>query len=657
MRGAREIVGMRADGREFAAEASILKVDSGGKKLLAVMLRDITERKRAESLNQGQNRVLEMIAGKAPLNDTLAELMRVIENQAEGMLCSVLLLGKDGGHLYHGAAPSLPQEYNRLVEGHQIGPQAGSCGTAAYRREPVFVTDIRTDPLWAPYREIAARFGLGACWSTPIFSHENKLLGTFAIYYRQPRSPTQTETRLIEIATHIAGIAIERQQAEQKLQQRAEEFAALYAASQHLAVPLEVPALLEEIATRAAELLNAPSVGVLLYDKAQDNLELVFTKGTKPPIPLGTRISLNEGITGRTARSRQPLIVNDYEAWEHRVTRFGHMGVKSVVEAPMLFAGELIGVLGVSDFHVKHNFTETDAHLLMLFAAQAAAAVRNTRLREEAQQRAEQLAASEAALRHSEQEVQQMNAELEQRVIDRTVQLKAANEELEAFSYSVSHDLRAPLRSIDGFTQVLLEDCGERLDAESRESLDRVRKAGQRMERIVDGLLTLARVARDEVHFTTVDLSALAHAIASELQTGQPERQAQFVIAPGLTVNADADLMHIALENLLRNAWKFTGRSPAVRIELGVTQRDRDDVYFVRDNGAGFDMNFANKLFRPFQRLHHMSEFEGTGVGLATVSRIIRRHGGQVWAEGATGNGATFFFTIPPVAEELSKLA
>jgi PAS domain S-box-containing protein len=657
MRGAREIVGMRADGREFAAEASILKVDSGGKKLLAVMLRDITERKRAESLNQGQNRVLEMIAGKAPLNDTLAELMRVIENQAEGMLCSVLLLGKDGGHLYHGAAPSLPQEYNRLVEGHQIGPQAGSCGTAAYRREPVFVTDIRTDPLWAPYREIATRFGLGACWSTPIFSHENKLLGTFAIYYRQPRSPTETETRLIKIATHIAGIAIERQQAEQELQQRAEEFAALYAASQHLAVPLDVPALLEEIATRAAELLNAPSVGVLLYDKAQDNLELVFTRGTKPPVPLGTRISLNEGITGRTAQSRQAMIINDYEAWEHRVTRFGHIGIKSVVEAPMLFAGELIGVLGVSDFHMKHNFTETDAHLLMLFAAQAAAAVRNTRLREEAQQRAEQLAASEAALRRSEQEVQRMNAELEQRVADRTVQLKAANEELEAFSYSVSHDLRAPLRSIDGFTQVLLEDCGERLNAESRESLDRVRKAGQRMERIVDGLLTLARVARDEVHFTTVDLSALAHAIAGELQAGQPGRQAQFIIAPGLTINADPDLMHIALENLLRNAWKFTGRSPAVRIELGVMQRDRDDVYFVRDNGAGFDMNFANKLFRPFQRLHHMSEFEGTGVGLATVSRIIRRHGGQVWAEGATGNGATFFFTVPSVAEELSKLA
>jgi light-regulated signal transduction histidine kinase (bacteriophytochrome) len=213
------------------------------------------------------------------------------------------------------------------------------------------------------------------------------------------------------------------------------------------------------------------------------------------------------------------------------------------------------------------------------------------------------------------------------------------------------------LRSIDGFTQVLLEDCGERLNAESRESLDRVRKAGQRMERIVDGLLTLARVARDEVHFTTVDLSALAHAIAGELQAGQPGRQAQFIIAPGLTINADPDLMHIALENLLRNAWKFTGRSPAVRIELGVMQRDRDDVYFVRDNGAGFDMNFANKLFRPFQRLHHMSEFEGTGVGLATVSRIIRRHGGQVWAEGATGNGATFFFTVPSVAEELSKLA
>ena len=238
--------------------------------------------------------------------------------------------------------------------------------------------------------------------------------------------------------------------------------------------------------------------------------------------------------------------------------------------------------------------------------------------------------------------------------------LEASNKELEAFSYSVSHDLRAPLRSIDGFGQILLEDYADILDAQGKDHLVRVRSATQHMGELIDDLLKLSRVTRSEMKQVLVDLSALARAIAVELRKSQPERRVQFVIAPGAVANGDARLLRVLLENLLANAWKFTSKHPTARIEFGVTQlgevgsqqsavgsRQSQIVYFVRDDGAGFDMSYAGKLFGAFQRLHTASEFPGTGIGLATVQRIVYRHGGRVWAEGAVDQGATFYFTLP----------
>jgi len=229
---------------------------------------------------------------------------------------------------------------------------------------------------------------------------------------------------------------------------------------------------------------------------------------------------------------------------------------------------------------------------------------------------------------------------------ERTTQLEAANQELEAFSYSVSHDLRAPLRSLDGFSQALLEDCSDRLDAQGKEYLQRVRTASQRMAKLIDDLLDLSRVTRSEMRVESVDLSALARGIAAELQRREPARTMEFEIAPKLVARGDEGLLRVVLENLLGNAWKFTGKRPRARIELGVTQHDGRPAYFVRDDGAGFEMTYAGKLFGAFQRLHGATEFEGTGIGLATVQRIIHRHGGRVWADAAPDRGATFYFTL-----------
>jgi len=228
----------------------------------------------------------------------------------------------------------------------------------------------------------------------------------------------------------------------------------------------------------------------------------------------------------------------------------------------------------------------------------------------------------------------------------KTHQLQVYVNELESFAYSVSHDLRAPLRSIDGFSQVLLEDYNDKLDDEGKDYLQRVRSASQHMAELIDDLLNLSRVTRCDMGSTNVDLSALAETIAIELQESEPDRDVKFDIAPRLVVRGDANLLRVALENLLGNAWKFSGKQEHARIEMGYARNNGSSAYFVRDNGAGFNMDYTDKLFGVFQRLHSDKEFEGTGIGLATVQRIISRHGGTIWAEGAVDQGATFYFKL-----------
>jgi PAS domain S-box-containing protein len=235
---------------------------------------------------------------------------------------------------------------------------------------------------------------------------------------------------------------------------------------------------------------------------------------------------------------------------------------------------------------------------------------------------------------------------IEEEMAAQNIQLESTNRELEAFCYSVSHDLRAPLRGIDGFSQALLEDYAGQLDSKGKEYLQRVRAAVQRMGALIDDLLDLSRITRTEMRREAIDLSKIAQSIADELRGTQPDRTAEFVITPGLRTQGDPHLMRVVLENLLRNSWKFTSKRESTRIEFGRTAANGHSAFFVKDNGAGFDPNYSNRLFGAFQRLHSASEFPGTGVGLATVQRVILRHGGRIWAESDVDRGATFFFEL-----------
>ena len=248
------------------------------------------------------------------------------------------------------------------------------------------------------------------------------------------------------------------------------------------------------------------------------------------------------------------------------------------------------------------------------------------------------------ARKNMELEIRELNIDLEQRVADRTRQLKAANKELESFAYSVSHDLRAPLRAIDGFSQVIEEDYSDRLDETGRSYIVRVRKAARRMAELIDALLDLARIARRTLVREKVDISALASAVAAEFTELNPERTVDVDVEPGLSAVGDPTLIRTIFENLVGNAWKFTRHTNGAKITIG---RTNEGEFFVRDNGAGFDMKYADKLFGAFQRLHTADEYEGTGIGLATVARVVHRHGGMIRAQGEINKGAAFYFTLP----------
>jgi PAS domain S-box-containing protein len=301
------------------------------------------------------------------------------------------------------------------------------------------------------------------------------------------------------------------------------------------------------------------------------------------------------------------------------------LNIKSAILVPLLIRDKIFGIMSMVCSDSNRRFSEEDYIFAVELARRITLAVENTRIY---------------------RELQESNADLEDRVAKRTLELEAINKELEAFSYSVSHDLRAPLRSIDGFSNKILKDYGSLFDDQAKDYFNRVMNASRHMGHLIDDLLKLARISRMELHPEEINLTDIAKNIVAELQETNPERKAEFLIDENLMARGDRSLIQVVLQNLLDNAWKYSRNAPVTRIEFGSQIRDNRTVYFIKDNGVGFDMKYVDKLFGAFQRLHSITEFEGTGIGLATVNRIIRRHHGTIWAESEINKGTTFFFTL-----------
>jgi two-component system phosphate regulon sensor histidine kinase PhoR len=320
------------------------------------------------------------------------------------------------------------------------------------------------------------------------------------------------------------------------------------------------------------------------------------------------------GLWGEAVRQRKPVITNDYAA-DNPLKKGcppGHVKIVRHMNLPVFDAGRIVIVAGVANKTAPYD--ESDVRQLRLVMQGMWSLLERKRVQETLARRADELT--------------------------------NLNRELETFSYSVSHDLQTPLRSVEGFSRILLQEYAERIDAEGRDYLERICTAADRMKQLISDLLDFSHVARKPVQQQTVQLSALARAIADELRHAQPEREVRFAIQEGLAVSGDAHLLQMVLRHLLENSWKFTSRHARATIEFGRTEVDGRQAFFVRDDGAGFDMAYADKLFGAFQRLHTSNEFPGTGIGLATVQRIIHRHGGTIWAQGKVNEGAVFYFTL-----------
>jgi len=481
---------------------------------------------------------------------------------------------------------------------------------------------------------VRATEGAVVVLATPL-TYSGRRVGALVLGWRSDVSPSGEQVRVAEVLAGYAAAVLDNANAHVESERRRMEAEALAELVRQGAAERDPDRAIALICTEGRKLLGADYASVALVEEGQRR---VWHGGSGTSTTAGATRGRGVGPTAQALAAGHAIVLEHLDE-KHDFSRFhAGEGGRTALAAPCIGRRGLRGALHLG-WRSHVTITPSQMQLAEAMAGYAAVILENANAHAALEDRAEALAASEERFRT-------LSEELEQRVIERTAELQAANDELEAFSYSVSHDLRAPLRSMDGFCQVLVEDYGDRLDAEGIQYLQRVRMASQRMADLIDGLLGLSRVTRTQITREPVDLSALATSILAGLREAAPERRVAVEIAAGVKARGDRRLLRVVLENLLRNAWKFTAKHSTARIEFGATKAAGARVFFVRDDGAGFDMAYQDKLFGAFQRLHGMTEFEGTGIGLATVQRIVHRHGGRVWAEGEVEHGATFSFTL-----------
>jgi signal transduction histidine kinase len=411
----------------------------------------------------------------------------------------------------------------------------------------------------------------------------------------------------------------------QQLRDREYELQVLKEVAIVISSNLRLPEVLQLVADKARALVSAETLLIPMLDAGRVSYTYAAASGRNADAIVGTNFPITIGMCGWVLDNQRALLYGESDRDSFKKDSPWEPGRPSVTMVPLIVNNIIIGGMSGTGKEGGLSFTERDMELMKLISSQVAIAIENARLFAE---------------------VQSLVESLESKVKERTLELQVANQELEAFAYSVSHDLRAPLRSIDGFSLALLEDYAERIDAEGKDYLQRLRANATHMGELIDAMLTLSRVSRSELNKSTLDLSELSHEIADKLLENKADSKVKFKIEPGMLVKGDPALIDALLTNLISNAIKYSSKTSEALIKIGTATKDGKPCFRVSDNGAGFDMARSEKLFQPFQRLHVAKEFEGIGVGLATVKRIVNRHGGWIEAEAEVGKGASFFFTL-----------
>jgi PAS domain S-box-containing protein len=555
---------------------------------VSIFFHEITERKRAEhaaqeyaALLSGQNQVLECIARGQPLQRTLDTLIRAVEGRCPGMIGSILLLADDGIHLRHGSAPNLPESFAGAIDGAEIGPAAGSCGTAVFRRAPVIVADIETDPLWNDYRELALAHGLRSCWSTPIVDREGAVLGTLALYLREMAEPTADHWELIESATHTAAIAIgkerqarERARAVDELRKRESQLAEAQRIAQVGSYEWDIRA---NTVFRSEELAHIFGITLKEFEPTFEG----YLARVHPEDRETTRRTIEDSYRHRTPFEFEERIVQP-DGTIRLLRSRGNWVVEN---------GEPVRLLGICQDITDRKRTE------------------------------HQLIRSEEILKR--------------------------NQELKAFAYTISHDLKAPLRGIAGYAQELDRRHKSVLDERSRFCLDRILLATRNLDRLIEDLLQYSRLDTEAPTTTDVDLDDM---IAGILRDRRPmiADAAEISIRLGVTrVHAWRSGMLQVLCNLIDNAIKYSRRATPPRIRISSDPWHGGVHLEVADNGIGFDPKYRDRIFGLFNRLVRQEDFEGTGAGLAIVKKVVDKMQGRLWTESEPGAGATFFVDLP----------
>ena len=705
--------------RWFHALGEMQRDEAGRPLACAGTVQDITERVVNERLLATEAQALKALSLDMPLKAVLEEFVIGLEPVLPGAHLAISLLSPDGKHLRPGAAPHVPAAFTEATDGLAVGPEAGACGTAAYRGEAVIVEDISTSPLWGSFRDLALSHGLHACWSVPVLNASGAVLATFTAYYEHTQQPHPEELALAHRTAHVIGVALERERREAALRASELRFRnSFQGAATGMGISnldgqyLQVNDAFCQMTGYSAQELYGMDMQAVTYSKdwpqnqaqllalvAGEQESFVIEKRcrTKAGTLIWLRVSVSllrnaegqpEGFIGiaedinvqrqaldqlrllETAVSRLndivliteaepfdepgPRIVFVNDAFERRT---GYSREEAIGQTPRFLQGP----------NTQRAELDRIRQALTQWQPVRAELINYTKSGQEFWLELDIVPIANAKgwythwvsverditeRKQAQIEVLALNAELENRVQVRTAQLEVVNRELEAFSYSVSHDLRSPLNTVNGFGQLLQKSNADNLSDKGKHYLNRIRAGTQQMGELIDGLLLLAKLSRNALHPSAVDLSAMALRVEQELREREPERQVAVHIQPAMQVRGDITLLLVVAQNLLGNAWKYTSKQADARIEFGAQQADDGEtVYFVRDNGAGFDMAHADRLFGAFQRLHAPSDFAGTGVGLANVKRVIERHGGRVWAEGHLNEGATFFFTLnSPVA-------